>query len=291
MTKSLSIIFCGTPGFAVPALKTLATNPAFKILAVVTQPDRPVGRQQTLLPSDVKSAALRLQLPVEQPAKLNAALADLKKRYGTPDFLVVVAYGQILSKSALEWPAIMPINVHGSLLPRWRGASPIEHAILAGDTETGITIQRMAEKLDAGDILAQQSIPVGPSDTSLGLRDRLSAVGADLLAKTLLEPLKSVPQDERLVTVCRTLSRDDGRIDPLTLTAVEIDRRLRAFTPWPGVTMSVDGTDVKILAAALTPSDDSVPLACKDGTVLHLQIVQPASKKPMAAGDWSRGRR
>ncbi len=292
MSAPISIIFCGTPEAAVPALKALAADPAYVITGVITQPDRPVGRQQEQQPPAVKAAALALGLPVVQPEKLNAALPELQAQFGRPDFLVVVAYGQILSQAVLDWPTVMPVNVHYSLLPRWRGASPVEQAILAGDAETGVTVQRMAKKLDAGDLLSRRARAIGPDDTSLTLRAALADLGAALLLETLKAPLVPVPQDESQVTTGGVLARADGRIDPGTLTAAEIHRRLRAFTPWPGITISLGGTDVKIIAAALEPiPTSSVPLPCRDSTVLHLLTVQPAGKKAMPAAAWDRGRR
>ncbi len=291
MTSPTSIIFCGTPAFAVPSLRALHADPAFKILGVVTQPDRPVGRKQELQPSDTKRAAEALGLTVVQPEKLNTALPELEAQFGRPDFLVVVAYGQILSQAVLDWPTVMPVNVHGSLLPHWRGASPVEHAILAGDSETGVTVQKMAKKLDAGDILSVSPTPIAAEDTAFSLRARLADMGATLLVSTLKDVPTPVPQDESKATFCSTLSRADGRVDSAAFTAEEINRRLRAFTPWPGVTVTIGGTDLKIVAASLTPIPGSVPLPCKDGTELHLVMVQPAGKKPMPAADWARGKR
>lgn len=291
MSSPLSIIFCGTPGAAVPALKALAADPAFKILGVITQPDRATGRKQQLTPSETKAAAETLGLPVAQPEKLNAALPELQARFGQPDFLVVVAYGQILSQAALDWARVMPVNVHFSLLPRWRGASPVEHAILNGDAETGVTVQRMVKALDAGDVLSRRVVEIHPDDNALTLRATLAEAGAELLPETLKGALQAVPQDPAGITTCGILSRADGKIDPAALTAAEIHRRLRAFTPWPGITVTIDGTDLKIIGASLEEKPTSAPLPCRDGTVLHLLTVQPAGKKPMPAADWARGRR
>ncbi|MBP9750496.1 MAG: methionyl-tRNA formyltransferase [Candidatus Peribacteraceae bacterium] len=291
MPSPLSIVFCGTPGVAVPMLKALAADPAFKILGVVTQPDRATGRKQQLTPSETKAAAEALGLPVVQPEKLNAALPELQARFGQPDFLVVVAYGQILSQAVLDWPRIMPVNVHFSLLPRWRGASPVEHAILSGDTQTGVAVQRMAKALDAGEVLATRVVEIHPEDNALTLRSTLAEAGAALLPETLKGPLTATPQDPAGITTCGILSRADGRGDPATETAEHLFRKLRAFTPWPGLTVVMDGADLKVIAASLEEKPKSVPLPCRDGTVLHLLTVQPASKKPMPAADWARGRR
>ena len=286
-----SIIFCGTPAFAVPSLKALVADAAFDVRLVVTQPDRPVGRAQKVTPSPVKVAAEELGLPILQPEKINdpSFLSSLAAH--RPDFLVVVAYGQILSKEVLAVPKVAAVNVHGSLLPRWRGASPVEHAILAGDDETGVTVQIMAEALDAGPILSAQSTSIGPQETAPELRERLSALGASLLVQTLQAPLHPVPQPEDGVTYCKKLAREDGMVDPLLLTAEEIERRVRALVPWPGVTISLSDQTIKILAVSLMPSPGSIALPCRQGTVLHLVQVQPANGKPMTAQEWMRGRR
>lgn len=291
MASPLSILFCGTPGVAVPMLKALAADPAFKILGVVTQPDRATGRKQQLTPSETKAAAEALGLPIVQPEKLNAALPELQARFGQPDFLVVVAYGQILSQAVLDWPRIMPVNVHFSLLPRWRGASPVEHAILSGDTQTGVAVQRMAKALDAGDVLATRVVQIHPEDNALTLRSTLAEAGAALLPETLKGPLTATAQDPAGITTCGILSRADGHGDPATETAEHLFRKLRAFTPWPGLTVVMEGADLKVIAASLEEKPKSVPLPCRDDTVLHLLTVQPAGKKPMPAADWARGRR
>ncbi len=268
---SSSIIFCGTPAFAVPSLQLLRADGEFTVTHVITQPDKPVGRSQELTPSPVKVLAQKLQIPILQPVSLNQELQTTNyKLLPRPDFLVVVAYGQILSDAVLAWPTIAPINIHGSLLPRWRGASPIEHAILTGDTETGVTIQVMAKELDAGPVLGATSYPLAPTSTSLSVREELSHVGARLLVEIL---------------------KEDGIVDPATMTAVEIDRRVRAFTPWPGVQVPLNGHTIKILKASLEASSDAVPLTCKNGSTLYVTELVEAGKKPMKAADWVRGMR
>ena len=167
MPKPFTIIFCGTPAFAVPSLEALAADAAFDIRLVITQPDKPQGRKQMLTAPPVKLAAERLGIPVWQPENINAEISKLEAGSSQLDYLIVVAYGKILKKQLLDLPTIAPINVHASLLPRWRGASPIEHAILAGDTDTGVTVQIMAERLDEGGILAQQKIAIDPRMVSL----------------------------------------------------------------------------------------------------------------------------
>lgn len=286
-----SILFCGTPDFAVPSLRALAADPAFAVRLVATQPDKPAGRSGALTPPPIKTVAQDLGIPVWQPQKFDAAAAmDAWPDDEPPDFLVVVAYGHILDDAALALPRIAPINVHASLLPRWRGASPIQHAILAGDTQTGITVQVMARRLDAGPILAQSPTPITDRETAPSLHDRLSEMGAALLVETLQHPLQPREQSDDGVTVCRKLSRDDGQANVETMDAVTIDRMVRAFTPWPGVTIDVDGTPLKILETSLVPVNGAHPLPCKDSTTLWLVTVQVPGKKPMGGEEWARGR-
>lgn len=285
VSPPLHVVFCGTPLFAVPALKALAGDPAFAIDCVITQPDRPQGRQHVITPPPVKAAAEKLGLRVWQPDNINDMLA------ARPDFLVVVAYGQILSRNVLDLPRIAPVNLHASLLPRWRGASPIEHAILVGDRETGVTIQSMTEELDAGPILAQRRIPIGPEDSATDLRERLAQFGAQLLLQTLKAPLRPVPQPSIGITVCRKLQRDAGIIDPTRMTAADIDRRVRALAREPGVHCTIDGFPLRILRATLRPSTGATPLPCAQGTIVYLAEVQPPGKKSMAGDAWLRGHR
>ena len=285
------IIFCGTPEFALPSLDALASDSAFEILLVVTQPDQPVGRKQVITPPAVKVRAEELKIPVFQPQKVSEELPQYLAEKGIPkpDFLVVVAYGHILREQILSLPVIAPINVHGSLLPRWRGASPVEHAILAGDTETGITVQIMAKELDAGAILGMRSITIDPRETTPALKEKLSKLGAELLIETLKKPLQPVDQPTDGITICRKLSRESGIVDPATMPAEQIDRRVRALNPWPGVTCTISGKILKLLETSLESAAHSIPLPCKDNTTLHLLSVQEAGKKPMQAAAWKRG--
>ncbi|MDD4318853.1 MAG: methionyl-tRNA formyltransferase [Candidatus Peribacteraceae bacterium] len=287
-SSPLSIVFFGTSAFAVPSLQTLAQDSRFTVEAVITQPDKPVGRKQEMTPSPVKNAALSDGLPLHQPDKIREAFSSL--HLAPPDFLVVVSYGQLLSQEMLDFPRIAPVNLHASLLPRWRGASPLQHAILAGDAETGVTVQRMAYELDAGPILSQTATRIAPDETTPVLHDRLAAMGAILLRDTILAPLRPVEQPKDGITYCRKLVRDDGRVDPAALRAEDIDRRVRALTPWPGVTMETGGRQLKILASALEERPESVAIPCAEGTTLYLLAVQPAGKKPMPGVAWARGR-
>lgn len=288
---SHSVIFCGTPDFAVPALEMLINDPAFDVQCVITQPDKPVGRKQVLTAPPVKVVAQAKGIPVFQFESINKELPPLIENgtIKTPDFLIVVAYGKILKQHILDLPKIAPINVHGSLLPRWRGASPVEHSILAGDTETGVTVQIMAAELDAGPVLSMKSIPIEARVTSFELREKLSKIGAELLVETLKKPLDPKPQPSEGITVCTKLTRDDAKADPKTMTAIEIDRRVRALNPWPSVMCVVEGHEMKILESSLSEIKDSIPLTCANNTTLYLVTVQEAGKKPMKAGDWKRG--
>lgn len=293
MTQPLSIIFCGTPDFAVPSLRALASDPAFRVTLVVTQPDKPVGRKKEVTPPPVKAAAEELGIPVMQPANVNDELPAYLQLHPDlqPDFLVVVAYGAILSQAVLDLPHVAPVNVHGSILPRWRGASPVEHAILAGDTEAGVTVQMMVQELDAGPILSTAALPIGARETAVELREKLCILGADLLAATLKDPLHPVAQPLEGITFCRKLTKDDGIVDREKMTAEEIDRRVRALNPWPGVVCDVQGTPLKLLETALDHEPHSIPLACAHDTILYPVRVQPPNKKDMFADDWRRGQR
>lgn len=284
------IVFCGTPLFAVPTLKALAEDPSFSVDLVITQPDRKQGRQQVITPPPVKIAAAKLGLPVFQPTHINQELTALRSRLtARPDFLIVVAYGQILSQETLDLPHIAPVNLHASLLPRWRGASPIEHAILAGDQTTGITIQRMVEDLDAGPTLAQATIDIHPRETTETLRLRLAHLGATLLIETLKKPLHPVPQQQTGVTLCHKLTRNSGMIDPKRLTAVDFDRHVRALAEEPGIHCTIHDFPLRILQTALLPSQETFPLSCAEGTTVYLAEVQPPGKKRMTGNAWLRG--
>lgn len=286
-----SVIFCGTPDFALPSLRALASHPLFDVRLVITQPDKPVGRKKTITPSPVKVLATDLAIPLVQPENINEELPAYLMLHpeDQPDFLVVVAYGKILSQAVLDIPRIAPINVHGSILPRWRGASPIEHAILGGDSEVGVTVQVMAADLDSGPILASASIPLLPSDTALSLRDALSHLGADLLLNTLSRPLTPMPQSSEGITFCRKLTKEDGNVDRHTMTAVDLDRHVRALNPWPGIVCDIDGHSVKILESSLEQVPHAIPIGCAEETTLFVLRVQPAGRKPMTGEEWRRG--
>ncbi len=284
------VIFAGTPEFAISSLKALIVDPAFDVIGVITQPDKKVGRKQILTPPPIKAVAEQNQIPIWQPKKINTEWPDRQSPFSESyDFLVVVAYGQILKQDILDSPSIAPVNVHASLLPRWRGASPMQHALLADDAHTGITIQRMAVKLDSGPILSQERTDITDSTTIESMHDELAAEGAKLLVETLKNPITEIEQEEQHITICHKLSRKSGNVDPASQTASEIERTIRALVPWPGVRCDIDGDEVKLLEVLLEETENSIPLECKDST-LHIVTLQPPGKKPMSAKSWKRGR-
>ena len=248
----LRVVFMGTPEFAVGALEAVAKH--HSVVCVYSQGDKPVGRGLELKPTPVKAAALRLGLPVHQPEKLSPPEEVKRLRDLKPDVLVVVAYGKILRREVLDVPRLGCVNIHASLLPRWRGASPIQSSILGGDAESGVTTMRLVEELDAGDILLQKKTPLAPEETSSSLHDRLALLGAELIVPTLagLEAgsLRGVPQDSSQVTYAPKLTKDLEHIDPKK-TALQLDREVRALNPWPGTSVRVEGQRLKIKRAKL----------------------------------------
>ena len=283
MQSPLHIVFLGTSSFAVPCLKALVNDSKFKVELVITQPDRPAGRKQILTPPPVKTAAKELGLKIEQPDQINNCQLSIVNC----QFIVVVSYGQILSEEILNRAEIAPINVHASLLPKYRGASPIQQALLSGDTETGVTVQRMVKELDSGPILAQRKIKIEDRETFTSLHATLSEIGAELLIQTLSLPLKELMQDESKALFCKKLTRKDGEVDPKTMTAEKIDRMVRALSPWPGVTLK----DSKILKTSLISDKDAFELECADGTKLYIKQIQPASGKQMSGKSFAAGRK
>jgi methionyl-tRNA formyltransferase len=253
--KTLRVVFMGTPDFAVPALQTLHSDRgAHELVGVYTQPDRQVGRGLEMRPSPVKVAALELGLSVHQPEKLSLPGEFEKLQAMKPDVIVVVAYGQILRKNVLELPVLGCVNIHSSLLPRWRGAAPIQWAILGGDSESGITTMKLVEKLDAGAVLMQKTTPISSEDTAETLHDRLSRIGAELIGPTLRGlqdgSLQGTPQDESLVTYASKLTKEMENLDP-SVAAEVLERRVRALNPWPGTSVIVGGQRLKIKRALL----------------------------------------
>lgn len=299
--KNIRIVFMGTPEFSVPALKTLAKEPGFDVLLAVTQPDRPKGRGKKLSPSAVKQAALDLGIDVYQPEKINTPegierIAGLK-----PDYFVVVAFGQILSRQVLDIPKIYPINIHASLLPKYRGAAPIQAAVLNMDEQTGVTTMVMTEKMDAGDILLMEKTPVYPEDTASTLHDRLSQMGADLIIKTIhgieQKKITPVPQDHSKASYVSMLKKSDGRIN-WNGSARSVCAHINAMTPWPGAFTELCGKRLKIFKAVVSSapmqtsalpgtviscSDKGLFVAAGDGVVQVLELMGSSGKRLDAA--------
>src|SRR2546426_10228217 len=244
----MRIIFIGTGEIGAPTLQALQKS-EHEIVAVVTQPDKPVGRDQRIEASPIKKAAAQMKMPILQPTRIKDRQAIEQIRALQPDVIVVIAYGQILPRAVLEIPKIACLNLHASLLPRWRGAAPIQAAIAAGDRETGITVMYMDEGLDTGDILLQRTVDILPNDTGGSLHDRLAQIAPEILLESLVLLAKGIapciPQDNSLTTYAPKLKREDGRIDwsePVEM----IERKIRAFNPWPGALMKVDEQNLKI---------------------------------------------
>ncbi len=281
----------GSPDFAVPTLDALAAR--YPLVGVVTQPNRPAGRGRTLVPPAVKLAAQTLGLPLIQPEKLRAPEAMAQLRAWKPDLIVVAAFGQILRPAVLELPRYGCINVHASLLPRGRGAAPIQAAILAGDAETGITIMKMDQGVDTGPLLSQRAIPISPEDTAGTLFERLAQLGADLLIETLPDyfsgKIQPQAQDDSQATYAPMLKKEDGLLD-FTRPAEELARRVRAFNPWPGVWITWHDAPLKIqrahIIAIKTESGkhliyQGMPAVGAADGLLVFDEVQPAGKKSM----------
>ena len=291
----------GSPEFALPSLRALAG--AYEVAGVITQPDRASGRGRELKPPPVKTLALELGIPVMQPEKLRAPEAMEQLRAWAPDLIIVAAYGQILKPDALDLPRYGCLNVHASLLPRWRGAAPIQAAILHGDEETGVTIMKMDAGLDTGAMLAKKSMRLTPDDTAGSVTDALSHLGADLLIDTLPRwiagEIKPEPQDDSLSTYAPMLKKEEGRLD-FTREAVELERRVRALNPWPGAFMDFDGAILKIHRAHVEAGNGSAgqrlvvanqPAIRARGGLLVLDEVQPAGKKSMSGKSFLAGAR
>lgn len=291
----------GSPDFSLPALRALAD--VYKVVGVVTQPDRAAGRGRELKPPPVKLLAQELKIPVIQPEKLRQPEAMEQLRLWNPDLIVVVAFGQILKKDVLYLPRFGSLNVHASLLPRWRGAAPINAAILHGDEETGITIMKMDVGLDTGPILTQRSIPLTRADTAGSVFEKLSHLGTDLLIETLPDyfsgKLEPVPQPEEGVTYAPMLKKEEGLLD-FTHPAEELERRVRAFNPWPGAFMDFAGTLLKIHRAHVEAENAEVgqrlvyrdqPAVGAANGLLILDEVQSAGKKSMSGKSFLAGAR
>ncbi len=301
--KKYNILFAGTPEFAVPVLEALHDSPQYTLVGVLTQPDKPVGRHHTLTPSPVKEKASSWDIPVHQPSTLKNAAATTLLTDLTPDVVVVVAYGKIIPKSLLTIPPHGWVNVHASLLPRHRGASPIQAAILAGDTETGVTLMQLDAGLDTGAIIAQKQIPLTGTETSELLHDTLSQLGAEIVMESLHEylagTLKPQPQATTGVTTTGIIQKADGHID-WHRPARDIDRLVRAYTPWPGAYTQWDGRRLLIRRAHVpkelfrlmpgTVKNTGTALLVGTGAgVLQIDTVQLEGKAQQNAADFLRG--
>jgi len=302
----MRVVFLGTPGFAVPTVDALAAA-GHQIVSIVAQPDRPAGRGQALKAPATKAWAEAHGVPVLQPVKVRdgtlcAALAALR-----PDVLVVTAYGRILGRDLLTLAPLGAVNVHASLLPRWRGAAPIQWAVAAGDAETGVTIMQMDEGLDTGDVLLVRTTPIGPEETAEQVAPRLAALGGQAIVEALPRlaagALVPVPQDAALHTLAPILEKEHGRLD-FSRPAAELAARVRGFTPWPGTFTTHEGKVLKLhraVAVAAAPEvgggepgaarleGGALRVACGAGTALDVLELQPEGRKRMAAADWLNG--
>ncbi|WP_106768183.1 methionyl-tRNA formyltransferase [Paenibacillus faecalis] len=303
----MNIVFMGTPAFAVPSLDMLVTE-GYNVVAVVTQPDRPQGRKKVLTPTPVKEAALRHGIAVLQPQRLRSpeAVAELSKY--KPDMIVTAAYGQILPKAVLDMPALGCLNVHGSLLPKYRGGAPIQRCIINGEKVTGITLMYMAEGLDTGDMIAKVEVPIQDDDTAGTMFDKLSIAGASLLKEQLPSlvngKVKATPQNDEEATYAPNLTREDEKID-WTRTSRQIYDQIRGLVPFSGGFTLWNGEVFKIWAAAIPGNHSMASKEVVPGTVLDLSesgivvktgdgtltllTVQPSGKKAMDAAQFSRG--
>ena len=303
--QALRLVFAGTPEFSVPCLEACRASGA-QVVAVYTQPDRPAGRGRKLTPSPVKQAALAAGVAVEQPpslksAEVQQALADYR-----PDLLVVVAYGLILPRKVLAIPRLGCWNVHASLLPRWRGAAPIQRAICAGDEETGVDLMQMEAGLDNGPVMLQRRTPIRRDDTGGSLHDRLAALGAELLTEALRrvldgESLPAAPQPEDGVTYAHKLDKTEAKLD-FSRAAIELERQVRAFDPWPVAEGAIAGETLRVRAAhaiardhhaepgqLLAAGHDGIEIACGQG-VLRITAVQRAGGRQISAADYINAR-
>lgn len=296
------ILFMGSPEFAVPALKKINSN--YEVLAVVTQPDRPSGRGGKIEISPVKDTAISLGLKVFQPEKIKSTESISWISSLSPDLIVVAAFGQILSKQILEIPLFGCINVHASLLPKFRGASPIQSAILAGDKETGVSIMVMDEGLDTGPILSQKELPIDPEENSLTLSNKLSIAGADLLLDTLEKfftgQLHSVKQREDKATLTRLIKKHDGLMD-FKNSSEYLERMVRAFYPWPGAHFFWKNSLIKVIKGHINKSQDTFSgehkiiekkpaIGAGDGFLI-IDLLQPSGKRILKGEEFLNGAR
>ena len=298
----MRIVFIGTGEIGVPTLRALL-NSEHEVVAVVTQPDKRVGREQRIEPPPIKKEIVKTRIPILQPARIKDQQATEEIRDFAPDVIVVVAYGQILPRDVLEIPRLACLNLHASLLPRWRGAAPVQAAIAAGDCETGITAMYMDEGLDTGDILLQRSVEILPNDTGGSLHDRLAQIAPEALLESLrllsAGNAPRIPQDNARATYAPKLKREHGLID-WSESAEAIERKIRAYNPWPGAFMKVDHQNLKVFSASvvdlngqpgevLRSDEDLIVATGKDA--LSLAEVQLEGKRRMSAAEFLRGHR
>jgi methionyl-tRNA formyltransferase len=310
----MRIVFCGTPSFAVPTFKHLLPQPEFEIVGVITQPDRPRGRGREVSFSPVKEAALAANLPVHQPEKIRAPENEALLQKLAPDFVVIIAYGQIIPAKLLPIPKLGWINLHASLLPKYRGAAPINWAIVNGETRTGMTTMRIDAGMDTGEMLLQREIEICARETASELAARMAESGAPLMAETLrglaAGTIAPKPQNHAEASYAPMLKKEDGRID-WNRPAMEIYNRMRGFAPWPGAytalrgqTCHVWGEPVSKAGGAGLPSGaggvapgtllgekNELYVRCGDATVLRVALVQLEGRKPVKASDFANGAR
>ncbi len=290
---SQKVIFMGTPAFSVPPLKALIAA-GYDIVAVYSQPPRPANRGKKLQKSDVHAYADEQGIPVHTPTKMTTEEIEKLASYGA-DYFVVVAYGMILPKAALEIPKKYPVNIHASLLPRWRGAAPIHRAIEAGDKKTGITTMKMDEGLDTGDILLVDEVPITSKMTTGELHDILAEMGAKLIVETLKNDPKSCPQPSEGITYAKKIKKEEAKID-WTLDAEVLARKVCAFNPYPACYFELNGQRIKVLEAEFTTAsgeagevlDNNILIGCGEGSLL-LKKLQRQGKSAMSKEDFLRG--
>jgi methionyl-tRNA formyltransferase len=289
----MKIVFMGTPEFSVPVLEALHQD--HEIVAVYCQPPRPAGRGKADRPSPVQARAEALGLPVRHPVSLRSETAATEYAALGADVAVVVAYGLILPQAILDAPRLGCLNIHASLLPRWRGAAPIHRAIMAGDSQTGVCIMQMEAGLDTGPVLLRAALPIGPEETTADLHDRLSAMGARLIGQALRAlPMAAVPQTEAGVTYAAKIDKAEARVD-FTRPAVEVDRLIRGLSPFPGAWISLAGERVKLLRSRLADGQGApgqvlqgFTIACGNGAV-EVLVAQREGKRPMPAAEVLKG--
>lgn len=305
---ALRIVFCGTPEFAVPSLRRLAERPEFSIEAVITQPDRPRGRGQHVSSSPVKETALEIGLHVFQPESIKSESSQDFLKRDSPDAVVIIAYGQIIPARLLTIPRLGWINLHASLLPRYRGAAPIHWAIANGETVTGLTTMQIDAGMDTGPTLLRQEVEIGPDETAPELAARMSVLGANLIAESLLQfdrgEISPAPQEEKDATYAPILKREVGRID-WERPAQQIYNRMRGFTPWPGSYSTFRGQtchlwgrpdargapETHIAPGDIVPSTKEIYVVCGERTCLRLESVQIEGRKKISAREFANGAR